>query len=167
MNEVSVRINWLFRQTGLADEEFSLGENPMLTWCDRLHFYHVLLSVPENSLEEPFLSMQRDLPLMDPEQLAIEKPIADLADRMVKEILAWATHAGVELPYSNPDMLWRRIAFAAMTFAQMEGKEVIMMNLMILKVAQMVIKPGGLRNLENFVLSHGFVYALGECSPRF
>jgi hypothetical protein len=104
------------------------------------------------------------LPLSDADAAvdAMERQLCPMVDLLVAEILSSAQKGGLPLPYGHPDWLWRRIAFATITFAEMEQSETVMLNLLVLKVAQMIHGPGGLGRLEKLVLDHGFEPAIGE-----
>ena|ERR1035437_4646812 len=164
----TARVAQLFRLTGLGDEPRN-HQNGMLTWVDRAHFRHVLLSVPPDTLDMPFSGMQEDLPHLfllsaaDPAS-GVERELCPLVDRLVSEVDAAFKRARFKLPYDDLDWLWRRIAFATMTYAGMEHTPVVMLNIMLLKVAGLIEAPRGLKLLEEFVLEHGYVYQPGE--PR-
>lgn len=167
MSDSIIRLHRLFQQTGLGDE--IVRGNQLLRFVDWMHFQSALLTIPEELLPPVFQGMLTLAAHFDQGRLAMVQQIAPLIDRLLEEILASVKREGRDLPYVNSDALWRRLAFAALLLAQEEagraepqGKQVVMMNEMVLRVAQMISAPGGLKRLEQFVTTRGFEYALDE-----
>jgi hypothetical protein len=130
------------------------------------------MSVPADTLDPPFSNMREGLPRLlasaaeSKALLEIERDLGWLVDRLVRAVDEAPKPTGFELPYDNLDWLWRRVAFATMTYLEMETSRPIMLNLMLLKVAQIIEAPNGLLALERFVLEHGYVYQKREPRPK-
>jgi hypothetical protein len=171
MTNNTAKIAQLFQNTGLGDE-MPNHRNRLLSFVDKAHFQHALLSVPEDTLDPPFSNMREGLPRLlasDANSKAlveIERDLGWLVDRLVRAVDEASKRDGIELPYDNLDWLWRRVAFATMTYVEMETSRPVMLNLMLLKVAQIIEAPNGLPALEKFVLEHGYVYQRREPRPE-
>jgi hypothetical protein len=172
MTNNTARIAELFQNTGLADE-IPNHRNRLLSFVDKAHFQHALMSVPADSLDPPFSNMREGLPrllaLPDTNSKVVVEFYSDLGwlvDRLVRAVGEASKRDGIELPYDNLDWLWRRVAFATMTYVEMETSRPVMLNLMLLKVAQIIETPNGLLALEKFVLEYGYVYQRREPRPE-
>jgi hypothetical protein len=160
------RVDRLFQQTGLGNPRVRHKCSTLAT-VDRMHFRHVLRAAPSESLIEPFRLMKTGMAVLslsddDAAMEAMEQQLCPMVDLLVAEIISSAQEGGRPLPYGHPDWLWRRIAFAAITVAQMQQTETVMPNVLLMKVAKMIHGPGGPSRLDKLVREHGFEPAIGE-----
>jgi hypothetical protein len=166
MSDINERVFRLFQQTGLGDDP-RVYKNPLLTQVDRAHFRYVLFNNSAETLIEPFESMRRDIPRLrlsatESKLLEVEQRLCPLIDSVVNELESESLRIGKPLSKGGADLLWRRIAFATLTYVQMEKTPLVMLNEMVGKVVQMFLKPGGFMRLESFVMAHGYENVSGE-----